>query len=253
MPSIRPLAAMLLLACCLPQCSMATHEAKRTDNLDLPLAGLSGLTCTSHNGSIVLVGAANQTSIRIRADLSVRGHSQQEADNNLLLMEVGHEVKDGVLHLAGKFPKGSLDNVSPSFAFHVEVPAEFTAALTTHNGSIRVSGLDGKQTLLTYNGSITTRTTASEINCKTHNGRIEIGFDGQGSLNGRLESHNGGIEASMGNAVHTTIAAETHNGSISVPEHAKTLERKKSRLRCEIGNGNGKLAVTTHNGSIRIR
>jgi hypothetical protein len=244
---------MLLIVCSLPQCTMPTFVAKRTDNLDLPVAGVTGLVCTSHNGNIVLAGAATQPAIRVRAELSVRGHSQQEADDNLRLMEVGHEVKDGVLHLAGKYPKGSLNNVSPSFAFHVELPSEFTATLTTHNGNIQISGLDGRQKLLTHNGGITTRTPADRIDCETHNGRIALALASNGSVAGRIESHNGGVEIELGSAVTATLAAETHNGSITVPETAKILERKNNRLRCEIGDGRGNLTITTHNGSIRIK
>jgi hypothetical protein len=253
MTSLRPALAMLLLACSLPQCSMPAFVAKRTDNIDLSATGVTGLDCTSHNGSIVVSGAPNQPTIRIRAELSVRGHSQQEADDNLRLMEISHELKDGVLHLSGKYPQGSLNSVSPSFAFRLEVPAGCNATLTTHNGNIEIGGLDGRQKLLTHNGSITTRSTADRIDCESHNGKITLSLDRDGNVDGDIKTHNGGIELTLGKSVNTTLAASTHNGSITTPDTAKYLERKRDRVRCEIGNGQGNLAVETHNGGIRVQ
>ncbi|MBL8755579.1 MAG: hypothetical protein JNK15_19940, partial [Planctomycetes bacterium] len=132
-----PLAALPLLA---TACVFPTHQASKVVELSLPVGQLRRLQCESHNGGITVTGAPDATEIALRAELSVRGTSQAEADANLNLMEVGREENGDLLRLFGKHPVGELNNRSPNYRFILRVPATMALQLESHNGDVSATG-----------------------------------------------------------------------------------------------------------------
>lgn len=234
-------------------CSYPGFQAKKTVEFTLPAASVSRLLCTSHNGNIVIDGDPAATAVNLKAEMSVRGYTQEEANANLNLLEVGQEQADGQLKLWGKYPPGSLNDVSPSFAFTLTVPARMQLQLQSHNGDLIARGTEGPIQLETHNGSIEAKVTTAKVEVETHNGAVALDLAGSGPLDGTITSHNGGIRVGIGSDRGATIEAATHNGSIKAGEGIVTASVSRNRLRGKIGDGSGKLVITTHNGSVAIR
>lgn len=234
-------------------CAFPAYTARRTVDLKLPAPGLQQLHCTSHNGNIEVTGDPASTQVELRAELSVRGHSQGEADDNLRLLSVGHDFTGGKLRIYGEFPEGSLYNMSPSFAFTLKVPQNVALELASHNGDITARGTVGAQRLESHNGSIEAEVSARNLTVETHNGRVGIHVRTEGPIDGRIESHNGGIDVRFGDKASTTLSASTHNGDITPPDRLQDARIGKNSLQARIGDGGGALSITTHNGDVRIR
>jgi len=234
-------------------CSYPRFQAKKTIEFTLPAASVSRLLCTSHNGRIVVDGDPTATAVNLKAEMSVRGHTQEEANANLNLLEVGQEQTDGQLKLWGKYPTGVFDNLSPSFAFTMTVPARMQLQLETHNGDLVARGTEGAIRLETHNGSIEAKVTTQKVEVETHNGAVALDLAGSGPLDGNISSHNGGIRIGIAGERGTTIEAATHNGSIQAGANVATASVSRNRLSGRIGDGSGKLVITTHNGSVTIR
>lgn len=245
-----PICSLFFLGAC---CAYPSHTATRTVDLTIPAAGLVALQCTSHNGDIQVLGNPTATEVRLHAELSARGHSQAEAEDNLRQLRVAHEVVDGKLRIAGEHPEGMFWNYSPSFAFRLEVPAQVAVTLASHNGGLTVRGTRGDQRLETHNGGIEAEVDARQVHVETHNGRVGLDVRTKGPIDGTIETHNGGVDVRFGADASTTLTASTHNGGITPPDRMQDARITERSLRARIGDGSGALSVTTHNGDVRIR
>lgn len=233
-------------------CSYPSFQAKKTVEFTLPSATVTRLLCTSHNGSIKVSGDAAATAIQLKAEMSVRGTTQEEADANLNLLEVGQEQADGTLKVWGKYPTGSLNNRSPSFSFTVTVPARMQLELESHNGGLTALGTDGPLRLETHNGNIDAKVATGKVEAVTHNGSVDLELAGAGRLDGTITSHNGGIRIGIAGDRGATVEAATHNGSVKAGAKVAEAAATRTSLRGRIGDGSGKLVITTHNGNVTI-
>ncbi len=246
---------LLLLPCALAAgCIFPQYKAEKTLEFTLPIAGLKKLHCESHNGDITITGDAKATMIALRADLSVRGHSQAEADANLHLLEVMREQVGDTLRIHGKYPAAELSNRSPGFRFTMTVPPELAVQLTSHNGDIAAVGMSGSAAIETHNGDVKGNLTTHHVVATTHNGDVELKLSGDGPLDGELRSHNGDIEVVVDERLGTRLEASTHNGKVTPPSRLEgPATVAKRRVTCKIGDGKGKLVIDTHNGDVVIR
>lgn len=245
---------LLLLPCALAAgCIFPQYKAEKTLEFTLPIAGLTKLRCESHNGDITITGDATATTIALRADLSVRGHSQAEADANLHLLEVVREQIGDTLRIHGKYPAAELTNRSPGFRFTMTVPPDLAVQLTSHNGDVAAVGMSGSTAIETHNGDVKGSLATNHVVATTHNGDVELKLSGEGPLDGELRSHNGDIEVVVDERLGTRLEASTHNGRVTPPARVQDASFGKRRLTCRLGDGKGKLVIDTHNGDVVIR
>jgi hypothetical protein len=248
------------LCCWLPllaaACAYPRYTASRVVERTLPAAGLERLDCESHNGGIAVTGDPAATEVRLRAELSVRGHTQAEADANLQLLDVVHELAGGTLRVRGTFPEAELANRSPGFRFTMTVPRATALQLRSHNGDLRAEGVAGPVVLATHNGDVTAAVHAPTVDVRTHNGDVDVQLDGGGPLDGEVQSHNGDVRIELGSGIRTTLHATTHNGRVTAPasvEGTATVATKRSFEGRVGGEGGGRLTVTAYNGDVVVR
>ncbi len=243
----------LLLLPFLAACSVyPAFVAKKVVELEIPAATLQSLACESHNGAIVVTGAVTET-IKLRCEMSVRGVTQEEADGNLALLDLGREATDTQLKLFGRYPRAELQNRSPSFAFTMTAPAKLALQLTTHNGDVTTNGISGPVAVTTHNGRIDGQVDGAQVTATTHNGDIALQVGGSGNFEGAIETHNGDVQLVFAGARNAAIEASTHNGRLTATGAAAVVEARRSSLRANVGTGGGKLVVTTHNGDVTVR
>ena len=234
-------------------CVFPGYTASRSVDLTVPAAGLTAIDCTSHNGSIRIEGSADATQVEVHAVLSVRGYSQSEADENLHLMSVGKDFANGKLSLFGSWPNGSLSNLSPGVEFTVKAPRDVALTLTSHNGDLHTRGTSGDQRLLTHNGDIDAAVAGHAVTAESHNGRIGLEVATEGPVEGSAESHNGSVDVHFGAGASATVTASTHNGDLVPGESLKNLRIASRSLTATVGDGTGRLTLTTHNGDVKVR
>jgi hypothetical protein len=71
-------------------------------------------------------------------------------------------------------------------------------------------------------------------------------------VDGKITTHNGGIDVYLGEGASSRLECNTHHGAIrcDLPEFEWKFSRRT--LTGKIGDGEGSLDLTTHNGSIRV-
>jgi hypothetical protein len=202
-----------------------------------------------------VVGTAGATEVAIQAQLSARGFSQQEAEQNVDRLEVA-VVRDGaVLAIRGRPPEDFDWRFAPSFAFTITVPPELAAELSSHNGDVTVRGLDGAVAAATHNGTVTATTGAPRVQLESHNGDIDVELTGAGPVTGSITTHNGSVSVALGQRA-ARVEADSHNGSLHAERAFRQVVARQHSLRFVAGDGaaaDGTLTVVTHNGSVRIR
>lgn len=237
-------------ACLCVGCDMPAFESKREVQRSEPAEGLRRLVCVSHNGGIEVRGSSTAKEVAIRAELSARGDTQKEADENCAQLDVVVERRGDELVVTGKSPVEADWQWQPSFAFVIEVPVAFAADLTTHNGVVRVTGTNGELRAKTHNGGVEVLVGTGEVAIESHNGRIVLTTTGEGAIGGSVVTHNGGIDLRLG-ARACTLEASTHNGSIRA-RGGRVVHSDDDHLTLEAGTGGGKLVATTHNGDVNV-
>ncbi len=236
-------------------CSYPRYVATKVVELQLPVEAAARLHCETHNGDIKIRRGATSETIAVRAEMSVRGFTQEEADANLHLLSVGQARDGDRLKLFGAYPRSELRNRSPSFAFTLQVPEAMALELVTHNGDVETRGTSGALSVETHNGDIEGAVASPKVRVRTHNGDVDLEIESDGALDGSLTTHNGNVRLSLAGGAHGWLEAVTHNGSISPPDgmHEATVRRRSVRGRIGEAATDGRLRVETHNGSVVVR
>lgn len=233
-------------------CANPDFVARKVIERTIPAANLTEVACTSHNGGISVTGDVAATEIELRVELSVRGFTPEQADANLEQLAIAEEVSNGTLKLYGKYDQLALGDMSPCFTFHVKVPRRIGLALESHNGSIEARGTQGVVSLVTHNGSIVARVDTNRLKAETHNGRVKLDLGNQGRLDGDVVSHNGSVDVVLADGIGTQLEASTHNGDVEA-QRLQDANLTRKVVRGRVGDGSGRLSITTHNGDVTIR
>jgi len=268
-PVLRALTALIVgfcLAGCVPQ-----EEYIRTVMLSESMQPGTIFTAQTHNGAIKLTGIET-TLCDLTATITARADTQENAQKLAEAVNVKLKTTDNGLKFIIEKPS-PLINKHVGVAIEGTLPNQADLDLTTHNGAVDITNITGNTKAITHNGAVTCQNTSGSSNLTTHNGKItcsEVAGDLQ------LKTHNGGIKA-VYSAIATppkSIDAVTHNGSIllqspagftgrvDLSTHNGSIssnlpitisgEMSKNSIKGNIGTGDGKLRLETHNGSIRI-
>lgn len=172
-----------------------------------------------------------------------------DADEHYVRIETRHPKSEG-----GWFSWGN--DSSGSVAYELEVPADTDLdSITTVNGDVKVSGVNGLVKAETVNGSLTVSGLVGDVDLETVNGSIEAEFD-QLADGQRVtaDAVNGKITLRVPSDASARVSAETVNGSINADDFG--LEPEKGfvgrDLSGQIGGGDARISLDTVNGSIRI-
>lgn len=232
-------------------CSYPRFAATKTVDYNLPTAGVQRLVCRSHNGGITVVGDAAATEIRLHAEITARAGSQTDADDLLHQLDVARDIADGVLTVAGTGPKTNWASVCV-FAFTITVPPRTALELQSHNGELRLQGIDAEVAIETHNGGISGDVGGTKVEAMTHNGDVRLTLRGQPGA-ASIETHNGEVAVQLDAASNVRIDADTHNGRVRCDLPLQDATRERNRLSGRLGDGKGSLRITTHNGDVELR
>ena len=249
------------------------HERyERKVALSEPMQSGSSLSAQTHNGSITIRGAdvadCNLVATIVATAITEEKAKELAERTNVTLERLGDK-------LAVKIDKPlNLFNASIAVSLDATLPKSTNLELTTHNGRVEITAVDGQIDATTHNGDVVTRGACGGAKLETHNGSVKC-YDISG--NAELKTHNGGVEVnysqtaapvcdisavSHNGSIHliappnlsAAVRVSTHNGSIKTDLPIKIIgELSRSKIQGTIGSGEGKLHLETHNGSITIR
>lgn len=138
--------------------------------------------------------------------------------------------------------------------YTLKVPAAAEIRVTTVNGGIDISGLQGRVTAETTNGGVKTRDVAGQLQAATTNGGLDIDLAKVADGGVRLDCVNGGITVRMPRDAKATISANMTNGGISPGDLQidQTGEPSKRKLEGHLNGGGPRVQIIGVNGGITL-
>jgi DUF4097 and DUF4098 domain-containing protein YvlB len=243
------LSISLLCMACTSVTSLIESEAKEKSEFmqTYDLIGTGTISLKNVNGS-VNIRVSDEPKVQLKAVKT--GPSQEKLE--AVKIEVNSQPDR--LSIETVYPKGTL-NTNVSVSYELSVPKTVNLdSLETVNGSIEISGVQGKIEAETTNGSINIGGGNSGIDAHTVNGSIKVDLK-QLASNERIkmESVNGSLTLLLPDSLNAEIEAETTNGKVSNDFTFADQEfNEKKHLKGRIGSGGSQLSLETVNGSISI-
>jgi len=251
--------------------STPKEKFERAVTLSEPLGAGKELDAETVNGGVTVKGVDIEQ-CDITATLETRGDTVQEAEELSGKIELKLEKSDKGLVFRIEKPQNVKHN-RVCVKLDVTTPIETDLVLGSVNGNIVINNIEGDLTAKTVNGNLTTHGQFGKVRASTVNGTIEcdkISSDADvstvnGSVKARLDESNnvcnikistvnGGIDLDVSDGLSAKVHASVLNGSVhsDVPVTVQGKISKKN-LKGTIGDGKGRLRLSTVNGSINIR
>lgn len=219
--------------------------------------GIDRVRLQNVNGA-VRVGTWVRAEIRVSAVKRAKGSGAEEA----LEQTVIRVTKQGsVLDVETILPKPTRswgifnwgNRAGAEVAYELLLPAGLEVDVETVNGKVSAEGRLAPLTLNTVNGSVRVEAHAAPLNVNTVNGSVEVAFAGPLQA-ADLETVNGSVTVSCARESSFRYDLQTVNGKIRSDFPEVTVEGKwgPKEARGAIADGQGRLAVETVNGEVRI-
>jgi hypothetical protein len=285
------LAVAILIAPSLGGCSMGPQVwIESQETLRFPASQVQALAAKTHNGPVVVrPAAASENEIVVIVDKRAGGATRADAEACMAAIHFETPVEAGVQHVRYRFSPAKRLSWGERISYNITMPPGLAARVETHNGPITVEDLAAGAALSTHNGEITVRGLRGELTAETHNGEIVVenhegkmvveshngeiravstasDFDvtthngdihlnvGEASdrITGQVETHNGEVRVKLPAEASAQLDASTHNGGITCRHALSDVSSSRRELRGRLGQGAGKVNITSHNGSIVI-
>lgn len=248
----------------------AKEWVQETEAFEVDRAELTSVSCTTHNGDVAMVGTEDAAKIRVHVERRAGGSSVKEAREAMANIEILHKRVDGGLGLAWRWRETPSRSWRAVVGFRVEQPRDLPAKAVTHNGEITctdlhagvtarshngdvaVQGARGALDAMSYNGSVKATAASAKVSVVSHNGNLRVSLEGDGPVDGKIETHNGSVVVSLPAEPSTALVCSSHNGRVRSVRSLPNAAAGRSSLSAVLGKGEGRLAVLTHNGSVRI-
>jgi hypothetical protein len=206
------------------------------------------------NGGISVKGE-NRSDILIRACVQAWGTTAEEAAQlaKSVRVETGGTVR----------AEGASEENGWSVSYQILVPRNTNLKLTTMNGGIGISDVEGTIEFDAKNGGIHLNNLAGDVRGRTTNGGLHIELTGSTWKGSGLdvETTNGGVHLSMPEAYAARFETRTVNGGFKSDIAALAVEkeadengyrRRGVNISRDLNGGGALVRVVTTNGGVKI-
>jgi hypothetical protein len=228
----------------------------------VPLAAGGSFSLQNVNGSVSVSGW-DREAVEVRAVKTSSDPVARFAVSDLSRVQVGVVTTPGGVAVTTTYPREEIGDVSVTY--EVRVPRRvWLQQVTTVNGSVHVSGLQGTGELHSVNGDVVVEDSAGAFSANTTNGDILLEL---ASLNGpahaagvgtqnplRVQTVNGSIVLALPADAKATLAVQCRNGEFHSDFPVSMLGAYTPReFHGRLGGGGTPVRLSTVNGAIRIR
>ena len=177
--------------------------------------------------------------------------AESDADARALVKDVSVTLEGGRLRTTGPTNQR---RQSWWVSYRIDVPASFDLSLETSNGSVSVTGVNGRIDAETSNGSLRMTDIGGRVNARTDNGSVHV------TLNGRrwegdglsVTTSNGSARLDLPDSYNARLIAGTNNGSMTLDVPVTVQGRISKNIDTTLGSGGATIEVRTSNGSLRV-
>ena len=267
------LSAIMLAGCV--NCEFGCHCAPKVwEEADKELAlskeGISCIDVATHNGQDVFNGSQEGEAITVSVAIKAGGSDEADAKRCLEAIELVTRKEGDTRIVTWKWKKKRERSWQGIVSFEIALPSALAVVAETHNGDIDLLGMDEAADIETHNGNVKIRDHEGPIEAETHNGdvaveavtsvfrlgthngNVAVRLSGSATLNGSIQTYNGSVTLGLGDEASARLALSTHNGKIDIRREINDMVAEKRFVRGAIGSGQGKVDVSTHNGSIEV-
>ena len=217
--------------------------------MTIPATGARIVVDEVRNGGVSVKGWA-------RDEIWVRAQIRSKADSEPEARELAKQVRIETtgLRIRGEGPPAGA-NQQWSVGFEIFVPHRSDLLLSTRNGGIQVSDVQGDIEFETRNGGVSLERLAGDVSGHTSNGGVSIDLAGDHWEGERLEveTRNGGVKMDIPGNYSARVETETVNGPIKVDFPVRVQGDVGKRLSFQLGSGGGLVRAVTTNGGVVIR
>jgi DUF4097 and DUF4098 domain-containing protein YvlB len=174
-----------------------------------------------------------------------------EADARALAGRVQIETSDGQVRTDGPRTR---DRESWQVSYRVQTPTRTDLELEASNGSVSVSGVNGRIRAESSNGSIRFADLAGDVSGRSSNGSVHVTLSGTRWEGSGLDvrTSNGSAQVEIPDNYNAHLVTGTSNGSLSVDFPVTVTGRISRRIDTDLGSGGATIRVESSNGSVRI-
>ena len=221
---------------------------KESREIKIPAGNLVNVN-GQRNGSIRVRGE-NRSDVLIRACVQTVGSTEEaaRAAAKNIRIETGSEIR----------AEGAGDTTNWAVSYEIIVPRLSNLKISTENGGIGISSVEGTVEFEAVNGGVSLSDLAGDVKGTTKNGGLSVELIGA-SWRGRgldVETTNGGVKLSIPENYAAQIETGTVNGGfkseISQLNVEKTEKTRGGRINTNLNGGGAPIRVVTTNGGVKI-
>lgn len=242
---------LLLFAGCSSEEKPAEQTATETVERTLMLSG-QPLLLEGFNGTIQVEGRPDSTA-SVRIEKKASGLSQSAADSLLdaIAIEESRTRQGHRLRVFSDQPSASAD-------IYLSMPYKTALTIETGNSNVEVEAMAAPVDINLEQGAVRIKGAADDLDVRTGNGNIDVDMVGfPDSTDVRLRTVNGQIMLSLPARVPGTLRADAKIGTVALsgfeledPKETRTTTGIFQEGR--IGEGKGRIRLSTENGSIEV-
>ena len=215
----------------------------------LPAGNL--LTVDGEQNGGIRVKGADRNDVLVRACVQAWGKSDEAARQlaSSVRIEKGSTIR----------ASGAAEDSGWAVSYEIHIPRSMNLKLTTHNGGIGISGVEGTIDFEAVNGGIHLSEVAGDVKGRTANGGVNVELSGTSWRGAGLnvETTNGGVRLTMPETYAAHVETGTVNGGFKSSIAALNIERKDrsraARLSADLNGGGATVRVVTTNGGVHIK
>ena len=239
----------------------------------LTVSGPVDLDVYSRSGHVHVNPGAGDTvriAARIRAYGSFNWHGAYTAEEQVKALESAPPVEQrGSTITLGEIRDEALAS-GVTIDYEITVPSETRLRTSTRSGDQRIASIRGPVTATSRSGHILIEHVAGDLDVETRSGEItladhsgavkatsrsgRVSLDGQPRRPWDVGTRSGDVDVRLPADAAVELDVHTRSGSVDSNRPLQVRDvRSRQRVRGTVGNGGGRLAVSTRSGSVRIR
>jgi hypothetical protein len=210
------------------------------------------VTIVNTNGRIEVEGVEGAT-VEVEALKIASGATEQLARDLLPRIPIEEHATPDFVSIETRRLNGFLIGASYEVRYKVKMPRGATIRVTTVNGGVSVTGMEGRVIARTTNGGIVATEIAGGIEARSVNGGVRVQLVSTGTQPTELRTVNGGIRLALAPTAKATVKATWVNGGINLMGLPFEIqEQARRRFEGRLNGGGASVEMATVNGGITI-
>lgn len=236
-----------------PWCRDVGHDSRKVRwcevrEATLPASGGLVDLDASPNGGVRAMGS-DRNDVRLRVQVVATADTESEARGLAAQVTIATSPR---IHAQGPSSRGG---ARWSASFEVAVPRRSDLRLTSVNGPVALSGVEGRAELRTHNGPVAVARAGGLVKGRTENGPVSAELSGTrwAGEGLDLETMNGPAVIRLPEGYNARLDAGTVSGPLELSFPLTAERQSRHDVKATLGAGGALLRVRTTNGPLSIR